>query len=320
MFQKIKFGVLWIVLVLMAAGCANSPEEEYQPSPFPLKELTPYVAAAATETPEIVEEAEPTPLPSPTPTPRIHVVEAGEDLGGISYLYKVSLQSLLELNPDVEPRALSVGTQLIIPPSSEEPTEEALLPAPTGVSLGVVKCKGAGEYGMWCFVDATSGDQSVENVTAILRVKLENEEEVRSELATSPMDRLSANSTLPLMAHFSFPVAGAFQASAELSTALPVIDEGDRYLDIRVRDVEVTVSPDGLYADVKGVLVNRDEKNAGSLRVVLIARDEKGEVVGVRIWESQTGLENGERIEFQERVYRVGGRIEEVSVLAEAKP
>ena len=302
-------------LAMILTGCAEAPESEFKVTSLPQKELTPYAAATSTQTPLPVAEIQPTPLPSPTPTPRVHIVKAGEDLGGISYLYKVSLQSLLELNPEVDPRLLSVGTQLIIPPSLEQSTEEAILPAPTGVELGDVFCQN-----VWCFVVATSGDQSVENVSAVIRIKLKDDEEVRSGMATSLVDRLPANSSLPLMVRFPFPVTASYQVSAELSSALPIVDEIERYLDIRVRDVEVAISPDGYSADVKGVVVNRDEKNAGLVRVVLVARDENGGVVGVRIWESDGGLEAEQRLAFQAMVYPVGGKINDVSVFAEAKP
>ena len=172
---------------------------------------------------------------------------------------------------------------------------------------------------MLCRV-ARSGDQSVENVSAVIRIKLKDEEEVRSGLATSPLDRLPANSSLPLMVRLPFPVTGSYQVSAELTSALPIVDENERYLDIRVRDIEVVISPDGYSADVKGVVVNRDEKNTGLVRVVLIARDDAEDVVGVRIWESDEGLEVEQRLAFQVIVYPVGGKIKDVSVLAEAKP
>ena len=112
MFRKAIFWFL-IALVVILTGCAEAPESEFKVTSLPQKELTPYVASTSTQTPLPVAEIQSTPLPSPTPTPRVHIVEAGEDLGGISYLYKVSLQSLLELNPEVDPRLLSVGTQLI---------------------------------------------------------------------------------------------------------------------------------------------------------------------------------------------------------------
>ena len=160
----------------------------------------------------------------------------------------------------------------------------------------------------------------MENVSAVIRIKLKDEEEVRSGMATSLLDRLPADSSLPLMARFPFPVTGSYQVSAELSSALPIVDENERYLDLRVQDVEVAISPDGYSADVKGVVVNRDEKDAGLVRVVLVARDDKENVVGVRIWESDEGLETEQSLAFQVIVYPVGGKIKDVSVFAEAKP
>ena len=314
MFQKVR-SWMFLALALMISACTATTEEGYTPTSLPQKELTPYTTSTSTETPIVVVETTPIPLPSPTPTPRVHIVKAGEDLGGIAYLYKVSLQNLMALNPEVDSRLLSVGTQLIIPPAVEESSEENLLPVPSGVALSDIVCRG-----MWCFVNAASGDQPVENVTAEIRIKLTGEEDVRSGLAVSPVDRLPANSTIPLMARFSSPVSSPFQVSAELISALPIGDENERYLDIRVRDIEFEVSPDGLYAEVKGVVVNRDERNAGLIRVVLVARDEEGRIVGVRIWENDAGLESEQRITFQERVYSVGGNIKDAGVLAEARP
>ena len=308
---------IWLCMVLMLflSACATPTESEPRPTSVPQKLLTPYIHPTQTETPMPVVETQPVPLPSPTPTPRLHIVKAGEDLGGIAYLYQVSLQSLMELNPDVDPRFLSVGTQLVIPPAVAESSEENLLPAPGGVTLGNVTCAG-----LWCFVEAASGDQPVENVAAVVRVRLAGEEEVRSGVAVSPLDRLPANSTLPLMVRFSFPLSGSFQVSAELDSALPVADGEQRYVDVDVRDVEADISPQGGSAEAKGVIVNQDEKNAQSIRLVLVARNEEGQVVGVRIWEDEAGLEAGQRMTFLQRVYSVGGEIKNVGVFVEAKP
>ncbi len=109
--------------------------------------LRPYPSDTATVTPLPTDYVSPTPSPTITPTPTnvYYEVQANDDMGGIAYYYGISVADLMTANPDIDPRAMTVGMQLLIPitptppptaaPTSEDaqttsaPTEEAVIPA-----------------------------------------------------------------------------------------------------------------------------------------------------------------------------------------------
>ena len=68
-----------------------------------------------------------TPSPTPIPLPVLHVVIAGESLGGLSNLYKVPLADIMIANELDNPNVLSPGQELVIPLGGIE----NLTPTPT---------------------------------------------------------------------------------------------------------------------------------------------------------------------------------------------
>ncbi len=84
---------------------------------------------AAPVEPEVVPDqpaakaAEPVPKTAvaslETPSPRLHKVEKGETLWGISRQYGVSLDSIVQANQLDNPDRLSLGQELVIPDSSD---------------------------------------------------------------------------------------------------------------------------------------------------------------------------------------------------------
>ena len=68
-----------------------------------------------------------TPSPTPVPIPVLHVVIAGDSLGGLSDLYKVPLADIMIANELDNPNILSPGQELVIPLGGIE----NLTPTPT---------------------------------------------------------------------------------------------------------------------------------------------------------------------------------------------
>lgn len=83
--------------------------------------LTDATTTPVVDTPPRVLDTPPVPLPgtagtNPSPVAaRIHIVKAGETLSSISRRYGVSLQRLMEANPQVNPLRMQVGQELKIP-------------------------------------------------------------------------------------------------------------------------------------------------------------------------------------------------------------
>lgn len=60
-----------------------------------------------------------------------HVVQRGETLSGLAVRYGVSVDGIVALNPKVNPRALRLGTELVIPRVAARSTAQAAAPAAT---------------------------------------------------------------------------------------------------------------------------------------------------------------------------------------------
>ena len=127
-FHKWAFALIYLTLM---AACSPAPilTPTLTPSPMPVRTgaLTPYTLPAPAEpTPSRTPDAAtPLPVPSITPTPLTYTVRASDDMGGIAYRFGVTVADLIAANPKVNPRAMSVGTVLIIPATGHAPAAAA---------------------------------------------------------------------------------------------------------------------------------------------------------------------------------------------------
>jgi len=78
--------------------------------------------------------------------------------------------------------------------------------------------------GMWCFVLVKNDEAgALENVTGL--IKLQQGEEIRQEIALTPLNLLPAGESLPLTAYFPPPVSEEYSISASVDFFLPVLPE-----------------------------------------------------------------------------------------------
>jgi LysM repeat protein len=97
-------------------------------------------SATPTRTPTATPSSTPTPTPTPTSTPTpvpplVHQVQEGETLIDIAVEYDINVETILALNPDVDPELIRVGQVLLIPVATPTPgptsTLEPGVPTPT---------------------------------------------------------------------------------------------------------------------------------------------------------------------------------------------
>ena len=79
----------------------------------------------------------PTPTPTLTPTPVLHTIQAGQSLLTLSGQYGVSVAALQEANGILDPRALQIGQQLIIPQEILPEGSADLTPTPTPLPISI---------------------------------------------------------------------------------------------------------------------------------------------------------------------------------------
>lgn len=329
MFWK-RFFLAALAVALLLAGCAPAGEPVTGTPPARSGQgadvrFTPYASVTPSPSSTPTPPGTATPLPSPSPTPRQHTVERGQDMGGIAFLYGLSLEELMAANPNVNPNSMSIGTVLLIPGGAARPApgDSTAIPSLTPVPLqvGAINCAITREGGAWCFLPVTNtAGAALENLSAVVRLVDDASGAIISQTALPPLDRLAPDATMPLMAYFPAPVPAAFHAGGELLTAMPVAGEG-RYRDTALVDPQIAIDPDGLSANIQGAVRLEDgQGGARQVWVAAVAYDAAGAVVGVRRWEAGQPLPAGAELALDFDVYSTGAPIQRVELLVQARP
>lgn len=138
---------LWLGLVLLligGTGCrgpAPSPVAPLSPTPWP----TPRAYRSPTPPRPLPTVTFPAATPAAaTPTPIVHIVQEGDTFSGIALRYGVTVETLQKANPGLDPAALPVGAQVVVPQAGQA---LGLLATPTPQPVQV--------RGPWCFATAT---------------------------------------------------------------------------------------------------------------------------------------------------------------------
>ena len=96
-------------------------------------------------------------------------------------------------------------------------------------------------------------------------------------------------------------------------SALPLADPNNRYPAGEIRDESVTIQSGGKTASAKGIIRLEDaQATAARVWVLAAAFDEQGSLVGVRRWESASGINAGQEIPFEMLVYSSAAHIARV--------
>lgn len=254
---------------------------------------------------------------------------------GVALRHGISLEDLLDANPEVNPRFLSIGTDLIIP-IGDEGRESAPLPTPIPLPIGAPACFKTAEGGAGCFLKVENkSNTAIENISARFIIYSAEGEFAGERLAIAPINLLPPGEALPLYAAFSPPLPDQFTAEAVFVTASTVGTEDQRYLDIQVFVDREEISEDGTSAEVSGRVRLAGETQIASLVwLIAIAYDAEDHVVGFRKWEAYAdtidipevetslgeGLQSGEEFPFEITVYSLGPAIVRTEILGEARP
>jgi LysM repeat protein len=307
-----------LIVVVLLAACAPQAASVTPPP----KDLRPYLTITPSATQpastSVVGAAE-TPLPSPTPFQ--YTVAAGDTLSQIAEKFNVSLDSLLAVNPGVDPNAMSVGSVLKIPSGQQNASGEST-PTPVPLPVDQVACHPTSDRGAWCFVlihnDSTD---LVENVTGRLTLLDTTGKLLAGQTALLPLDILPSGQALPLSVYFPPDVPLDAKPQVQMLTAIRLLPGDRRYLSAAIGDTLVSVDWSGLNARVRGaVTLPADSRPAGEVWVAAVAYDAAGNVISVRRWESNAGLAAGGRLPFSFMISSIAGKIECVDFAVEARP
>ena len=310
--MKTRFLIVLLLSLLLTACTGNLANSD------PKLDLTPY-RPLITPTVQAIPVNTSTPLPAPTPTPVVHVVVAGDTVSGIALKYGVEIAAVLAANPQIDPSAMSVGTQLLIPSSSAS-TISSNSSVPESLTVGTLNCVPSGS-GIWCFLPILNDlEYAVENITARIIVGNSQTGELADQISTPPLNVLYPDATIALAAYFNAPFTEPLQSGFELLSAQAVNDGRSRYLETALQNLQINIDPGGLSAQISGEISLVDaSSNASHLWIAAVAYDAGGMVVGVRRWESSSLLNGGQWLPFSFQVYSASGSISKVDVLVEAR-
>lgn len=310
---------------ILLSGCRRTPidsSEAVLESPdFPLTPFqspTPSPVRLAIETSSIITA---TPAPSPTATPITYTVVQGDTMLAIALRYGIRLEELLAANPDVNPSLMSIGTKLIIP---ESETNVAIFATPTPMALTIhpAECYQDARGEVWCFI-LVHNDQprSIENVAARVSLIGEGETVIAMDQATAPLNIIRAGQALPLTVSFSSPGDQRFSVVVELTSAMLVPRDDERYLDVELEIEMVEYYAQGGYAIITGMVQLPVRSGPASLVWLAAVGYGAGDrVVAVRKVELDGPLGPGIPHPFEIELFSLGPTIERVEVLSEARP
>jgi len=312
-----KHALLFFIFLLTA--CA--PQAVAQ-TPIPPGTLHPYFTRTPSATPErLVGLVQTFETPLPTPTPFTYEVQAGDTMSGIAFKFGVPLDELVAINPGISPNSMSIGTELKIP---SDPTDPAGVSTSTPVPATVtqIKCYPTADQGMWCFVLVHNDTQNmIENLSAQVTLQDASSDSLVSAPALSPLNILLPGTSLPLTVFFPPVVPADASPQVQLLTGISLQPDDERYLPATLHNTLSQVDGSGRNAQVSGtVLLPENAQPANVVWVAAVAYDEFGQVVGVRRWESTTGITPGSSLQFAFEVSSLKGAIKRVEFVAEARP
>lgn len=328
MQKTLVLSLLFFILTgATLSACVPAAQPEI-PTPSPTLETTlrPYPTPTHSATPLPTDYVTPTSSPTVTPTmtPVYYDVQEGDDMYSIGWRFNISPQQIMTANPTVNPRAMGIGTTLLIPITpGPDPTATPLVElSPTATPLFAdiqpPDCYPDPLGGLWCFVLVTNDSgEPVENVSGV--VTLRHGEDSRQESAIMPLNLLPAGAALPLIAYFPAPLPADYTISARVAFLLPVMPDDTRYLPAKIEGQTLKLSEDDRMATVSGtVSLPARQPAARYTWVSATVFDADGRVVAVRRWDSIEPLSGGGSLPFTLYLYSLGGPIERVDLLVEA--
>jgi len=227
------------------------------------------------------------------------------------------MNTLLAANPEIDPYALIVGDQVIIPAGSEQ-VQIGGLTEPLALKISQPECFRTPEGGLWCFAILSNPlTEAASNLAVTFKVKNLSSEEITSQTVPALMNKLDPGQSLPASVYFSSPLPASFNVTASLASAFPASQSGKTFFSVETGSPTIEISE--RMAKVTGEV--KPAAEAGKtvdVWVAALAYDVNGNMVGLRRVENRVTLDEGKGLNFNLYVYSTNGVINSVIIKAEA--
>ncbi len=306
----------WSLLILLIACVPDSEQSQIS-----FSELTPYVTSTsrsgADATPDITST--PTPAPTPSPTPITHTLAQNETISSLALQYGLEVNDILAINPEITPKALSVGSQILIPaaPPSETLVENVIAD-PIGLLTEQPQCAHTSEGGLWCAANVKNPlNQTAGGVTITFVLKDAAGQILKEQNVPALLNLIDPGEEIPAVVYFAPPLPLDCVVSSALHSAVPVDPQNSSTVAIELKTNSINIREHAALVSAE-ILVTDELKVAADIWVALIAYDHAGRIVGARRLEYPL-VDSGEEIfEIKAYVYSNSHAIKSVTVLAEA--
>ena len=232
----------------------------------------------------------------------------------------ISLEELQGANPEVNPRLLSVGTELIIPLGDSVPASPVTA-TPVPINIASTDCYVVPD-GIWCFLLVKNElSRELENLSARVVLYDTDGDIVAEGVAIAALNKLPVEGEIPLVTFFPGSYSGEITSHTTVLADQRVPKNDDRYLNAWLEVEEIDLAKGGLQASINGTYGIPAKSIPGNITwIVGTAYDVEGNVVGVRKIEHFGLIEPGASQEFMLEIFSVGPTISEVKTMVEIRP
>ncbi len=306
MKRRVAYIFMALVLLGLSLACGQIITlPTATPTVTPLKEFTLSPTSTTTMLPTTPF---PTFTPTFTPTPILYVVQPGDTLSEIARKFGVSIRTIQEANAITDPRTLQAGQTLIIP-QGEEALPGTPTPTPTPIPLEV---KGINFYrepggNLWCFGEVINpGEIAVESVAVAVKLRGPDDSLLAEGRAFVARDLIPPREKGPFAIAFPSPPEVFLHYDVAVISALPAHFPSALAQFLTLKEHSWDKGPGNLFS-IKGTIVNKGEKAAKEVNVVLVAYDASDRVVALqKIIPEKDLLQPGEETAFYATIFPAG--------------
>ncbi len=295
---------IWLVGCTLTTSSSATQQDVSTAGPRPQMTITVRPPMTVTPLPTRQPPARIAVQPTAVSPPDTYTVEEDDTLLEIALAFDLTVEELIAANPGVDPLALQIGQELMIPRDGVAPAGVQQPPPP--LPLMAPSCYPTTTDSLVCLgLVENDQPQAAEQVAVVVELN------DRDGNALASGETLLEQMFVPPGGRAPYRVLFRGIEEAQVAGVVAVVSGGtlsgtvpDRFVAVTVEQVETYVR--GRLYTLQAELVNATDAATAPPRVVLTVLDESGTVHGYRVWDAPTSLQPGERLPFSLSVLPLG--------------